>query len=111
MTPFVPALPPRVLNASRTFDVPSTRIRSLNHWILQRASIQAITFPSGHVAAAVAAAMVLLQFVPLAGVVFCWLAVSIAIAAVVGGYHYVADVLLAFVIAVLIFAAFNGFAN
>jgi PAP2 superfamily len=103
MTPFVPALPPRMLNAGRTFHAPPTRIRSLNHWILQRGSIQAITFPSAHVAAAVAAAMVLLHFVPLAGLVFGWLALSIAIAAVVGGYHYVADVLLACVVAVVIF--------
>ena len=31
----------------------------LNHWILRRASIQAITFPSAHVASALAAALVL----------------------------------------------------
>jgi len=108
ITPFVPALPPRMVNASQTFHSPSTRLRRLNHWILQRASIQAITFPSAHVAAAVAAAMVLLRFVPLAGLAFGWLALSIMVAAIVGGYHYVADVLLAFVIAVVIFSAFNG---
>jgi PAP2 superfamily len=108
ITPFVPALPPRMVNRSQTFHAPSTRLRSLNHWILQRASIQAITFPSAHVAAAVAEAMVLLHFVPLAGLAFGWLALSIMVAAIVGGYHYVADVLLAFVIAVVIFSAFNG---
>ena len=108
VTPFVPALPPRIVNASLTSHAPSISIRRLNEWILQHASIQAITFPSAHVAAAVAAAMVLLHLVPLAGLVFCWLALSIAIAAVVGGYHYVADVLLAFVISGVIFSACNG---
>ena len=105
MTPFVPVLPPRIVNAGRRLDAPSTSIRSLNHWILQHASIQAITFPSAHVAAAIAAAMVLLDFAPLAGLLFCWLAISIATAAVAGGYHYVADVLLAFAIAVVTFVS------
>ena len=86
-----------------TFDIPPTKIRALNQWILRRSSIQAITFPSAHVAASMAASLVLLAFVPWVGLVFTWLALSIAVAAVVGGYHYAADVLFALLIVVLVF--------
>jgi membrane-associated phospholipid phosphatase len=103
VTPFVQALPPRMLADYITFDIPPTKIRALNQWILGRSSIQAITFPSAHVAASMAASLVLLVFVPWVGLVFTWLAVSIAVAAVVGGYHYAADVLLALLIVVLVF--------
>jgi membrane-associated phospholipid phosphatase len=37
------------------------------------------------------------------GLIFIWVALSIAIATVVGGYHYAADVLLALLVAVLAF--------
>lgn len=103
ITPFVPALPPRVLTSCPKVR-PSNRIRLLNQWILRQASIQAITFPSAHVAAAAAASLVLLKLVPWVGLAFTWLTISIAVAAIVGGYHYAADVLLALVVAVLVFA-------
>ena len=86
------------------FDIPPTKIRALNQWILRRSSIQAITFSSAHVAASMAASLVLLAFVPLVGLIFTWLALSVTVAAVVGGYyHYAADVLLALLIVVLVF--------
>ena len=37
------------------------------------------------------------------GVIFLWAALSIAVATVVGGYHYAADVLFALLVAVLVF--------
>jgi len=77
----------------------------LNHWILRRASVQAITFPSAHVASALAAALVLLLLKPWVGVIFLGAALSIVVATVVGGYHYAADVLLAVMAAILVFAA------
>jgi PAP2 superfamily len=103
VTPFVPALPPRALTGHGVFETPPTSIRSLNRWLLRRASIQAITFPSAHVAASTAAALVLLRLEPLFGMVFLWVALSIAVATVVGGYHYAADVLFALLVAVLVF--------
>ena len=51
VTPFVPALPPRVLTGYDIFEIPPNSVRDLNRWVLSRASIQAITFPSAHVAA------------------------------------------------------------
>ena len=77
----------------------------LNHWILRRASVKAITFPSAHVASALAAALVLLLLKPWVGVIFLGAALSIVVATVVGGYHYAADVLLAVMAAILVFAA------
>ena len=103
VTPFVQALPPRMLADYIAFYIPPTKIRALNKWILRRGSIQAITFPSAHVAASWAASLVLLEFVPWVGLVFTWLALGIAVAAVMGGYHYAADVLLALLVAVSVF--------
>jgi hypothetical protein len=104
LTLFVRALPPRMLPGYETFRIPPTRLGALNRGILDRASIQAVTCPSGHVASSVATALVLLRVQPWVGAIFLWIAVSIAAATVVGGYHYVADVLLAAAIAVLVFA-------
>jgi membrane-associated phospholipid phosphatase len=103
VTPFVPALPPRVLTGYDSFEIPPNRIRALNRVVLRRASIQAITFPSAHVAASTAAALVLLRLEPGLGLIFIWVALSIAIATVVGGYHYAADVLFALLVAVVAF--------
>ncbi|MGA9639942.1 MAG: phosphatase PAP2 family protein [Terriglobales bacterium] len=103
VTPFVPALPPRVLTGYDMFEISPNRVRALNRWVLRRASIQAITFPSAHVASSTAAALVLLRLEPRVGLIFLWMALSIAVATVVGGYHYAADVLFALLVAVLVF--------
>lgn len=103
ITLFVRALPPRLIPGYPTFRIPATRFGTLNREILNRASIQAITFPSAHVASAVAAALVLLRLEIWIGLIFLWIAISIAVATVVGGYHYAADVLFAAVIATVVF--------
>ncbi len=103
VTPFFQALPPRTLAAGEELGLRPTRIRRWNLWLLRHASIQAITFPSAHVAATMAAALVLLRRVPLAGVVFLWVAISISVGAVVGRYHYLADVLLGAAVALAVF--------
>ena len=105
ITPFVQALPPRMLPGYHTFKMPATKVAGLNHGILRQASIQAITFPSGHVASSIAASLVLLRLEPWAGLVFLAIALSIAVATIVGGYHYAADILLAWAVAVVVFAA------
>ena len=45
--------------------------------------------------------------VPWVGLAFTWLTVSIAVAAVAGGYHYAADILLALIVAVLVFVSLH----
>ena len=103
LTPFVPALPPRLLPGYDMFEISPNSLRALNRWVLRRGSIQAITFPSAHVASSSAAALVLLRFEPRVGLIFLWAAISIAVATVVGGYHYTADVLFALLVAVVVF--------
>jgi membrane-associated phospholipid phosphatase len=104
LTLLIRASPPRILPGYAGFQIPPTPVRSLNRGILDHASIQAVTCPSAHVASSLAAALVLLGVQPWAGVIFLWIALSIGVGTIVGGYHYVADVLLAAAIALLIFA-------
>ncbi|HMD19193.1 MAG TPA: phosphatase PAP2 family protein [Alloacidobacterium sp.] len=70
ITPFVPALPPRSITTKQSAVAASNRGRVMNLWILKYGSIQAISFPSAHVASALAVSLVLLRFVPIAGLVF-----------------------------------------
>jgi membrane-associated phospholipid phosphatase len=105
LTLFIRASPPRILPGYEKFQIPPTPIRGLNRGILDHASIQAVTCPSAHVASSVAAALVLLGVQPWIGVIFLCMAVSIGVSTIVGAYHYVADVLAAAAIALLIFAA------
>lgn len=105
ITPFVPALPPRGLALAHHSSPEPNNARILNRWILKHGSIHAISFPSGHVASSLAVALVLLRFVPSAGLAFFFVALCIAIGAVVGRYHYALDVLLGALIALITFVA------
>ena len=68
--------------------------------VASRASIQANTIPSGHAAGAMAVALAVGSTLPAAGVVFLFLALSIAVATVLGRYHYVVDSVLGVVVAI-----------
>ena len=94
MVPLLPTLPPRALAGESSLSLPSTKLRVLNLWVLRHASIQANTFPSAHVAASVAVALELLRRAPWAGAAYLWVAISIALGAVAGRYHYAADAIL-----------------
>ncbi len=59
---------------------------------VRQATIGANTFPSGHVAGSLAVALAVMGVDPVAGAVLLALAASIAVACVVGRYHYVIDV-------------------
>jgi membrane-associated phospholipid phosphatase len=107
ITPFVPALPPRSLD-SRHNSRSSTKSRGFNLWILRRGSIQAVSFPSAHVASSLAVALALIQYLPLAGSIFLFVAVWIAIAAVVGRYHYAIDVVLGAAVTLTVFLAWHA---
>jgi membrane-associated phospholipid phosphatase len=103
ITPFVPAYPPRDLAGSQPAQVGKARI--FNRWILKHGSIHAISFPSAHVASTFAVSLVLLRFMPIAGLVFLFISVWISLGAVVGRYHYALDVLLGAVTALGAFFA------
>lgn len=61
--------------------------------MVERVSIRVNTFPSGHAAGSLAVAFAMVTAMPVAGTAFLGLALSIAVACVVGRYHYVVDVI------------------
>jgi membrane-associated phospholipid phosphatase len=71
---------------------------------VRHGTIGANTFPSGHTAVSFAIAFALLPVLPVASAVCFILAVTIAVACVVGRYHYVVDVLTGTVLALVIWA-------
>ena len=100
----LPWLPTR---APRAVEPPAPRrllvVRSLNLLVLDRASVQWNTFPSGHTAASVAAALAVGSASPEAGIALGFVAASIAIGSVVGRYHYAADAIGGALVAVAAF--------
>ncbi|MGH9661327.1 MAG: phosphatase PAP2 family protein, partial [Bryobacteraceae bacterium] len=83
--------PPRVLEGPGLIDHRAPKLRRVNIAILNRASVQANTLPSGHVAGAVAAALAIWPVDATAAAVLAVLAVLIATAAALCRYHYVID--------------------
>lgn len=106
ITPMVPAFPPRALmeDGTASSKEPSAG-RAVNRWILRHGSIHAISFPSAHVASAFAIALVLLHYAPLIGSVFLVIAILISLGAVIGRYHYAADVIAGALTALIVFVA------
>jgi membrane-associated phospholipid phosphatase len=94
-------LPPRSLIEGS--QAPGTKSRKFNLWILELGSIQAISFPSAHVASALGASLAVWHDLPLLGVAFLVVSFWIAVAAVAGGYHYVIDVVLGAAVSVAVY--------
>jgi membrane-associated phospholipid phosphatase len=86
--PWTAAWPPRLVSRCDHHGLAAVNVR-----VLQRVSHGFNTFPSGHVAVAVAASMAVATVSPAAGAIVGVVAASIAIAAAVGRYHYVVDVI------------------
>ena len=104
LLPFIQLLPPRLVERTDVFANRAAYLRGLNLWLVRRITHGANTFPSGHVAASAAIALVLLRFAPAAGTVFALIAAGIAAGCVVGRYHYIVDVGAALILAATIFA-------
>ena len=104
LLPFIQLLPPRLVAGNEHRSRPSDPFRRFNLWLVRHVTHEANTFPSGHVAASAAIAMVLLWFTPVEGMVFALIAIGIAAGCIVGRYHYVIDVGAAFLLAGMIFA-------
>jgi len=71
----------------------ASRLHRLASYVVKNATTGVNTFPSGHVAVTLAVAFGVMSTLPAAGVLFLLFAVSIAVACVVGRYHYAVDVL------------------
>ncbi len=92
--PLWPSEPPRILFPGEDLPAYTTVFRSLNLWLLRTGGIHTSVFPSGHVAAATAAAAGMLLYLPehkWVGRVLIVAAGLIAVATVYGRYHYLAD--------------------
>jgi membrane-associated phospholipid phosphatase len=88
--PWLVSRPPRLLDDAATAT--STPMARVNVRVLNRISHGLNTFPSGHVAVSVAAAIAVGDVWPSAGVVTGIVAAAVALGAVAGRYHYIADV-------------------
>lgn len=93
-TAFFPTTPPRILEKKPAANV-TGKIRTFNLWVVRSFSTELNTFPSAHVTATLGSSLVLLHFVPGIGLVFVLVSIGIGLGAVMGRYHYAADVLLA----------------
>jgi hypothetical protein len=89
--PWLRSRPPRIIEPAPAVVAPPTYSRRLNSAVLDRASIQANTLPSGHVAGAVAAALGVMAVDWPVGWLMMGLAGVIAVAAIAGRYHYGVD--------------------
>ena len=102
-TAFFPTQPPRLLEINSA-NTTIGKMRRFNLWIVRRVSTQMNTFPSAHVTATLSSSLVLLHFVPSTGLVFVLVSIGIALGAVLGRYHYAADVVLAAAFTVTVYA-------
>jgi len=110
MLPFLQTLPPRMLAEPWLEPLPLSPVRRFNLWILRHASIHANTFPSAHVAASTAAALVLASLAPWpTGLLFLAIAAGITLGTFAGRYHYSADAVVGSAVAVIVFIVTNYF--
>jgi hypothetical protein len=101
LLPWLETRPPRSVEEMRAIASRRLIVRRANLLVLNRASVGANTFPSGHAAASIAAALAIGETGPLAGAVFGAISLSIAAGAVVGRYHYALDTVIGLLAGVL----------
>jgi membrane-associated phospholipid phosphatase len=89
--PWIQTRPPRLLEPPGAIDRRPLLLRRLNRLQVDTTSIGVNTFPSGHVAGSLAAAIAVSEAVPTLAPWLLAIVAAIAIAAVVGRYHYVVD--------------------
>jgi membrane-associated phospholipid phosphatase len=85
--------------------LPDSWTRRLANYMVRHATIGVNTFPSGHVAVSIAAALAVMSSLPLTGCIMLVLAASISLACIVGRYHYVVDVVAGALLAAAVWAA------
>ena len=77
----------------KTPRLTATGVHRLASYVVKNATTGVNTFPSGHVAVTIAVALGVISSLPAVGVVLLLCAASIAVACVVGRYHYTVDVI------------------
>jgi hypothetical protein len=96
MLPWIQTRPPRVLEPGEPW---ASAVRAFNLRLLGHASIQANTFPSGHAAEALAAALLVGSAPGWIVISMFVLALAISAGAVLGRYHYAADAIAGWTVA------------
>jgi hypothetical protein len=99
--PWLVSRPPRLIEHDAADLGQPMSVTRANVAVLGRVSHHMNTFPSGHVAVCVAAAISVGRIWPAAGVVLGVIAAAVAAGAVAGRYHFVADVGLGAVVGVI----------
>jgi membrane-associated phospholipid phosphatase len=99
MLPWIQTRPPRALEPEPPWRA---RFRAVNLRLLGTMSIQANTFPSGHAAEALAAALLVIGAGPLAVSALLVMAVAISAGAVLGRYHYATDAFAGWAVAAIV---------
>ena len=103
--PWVQTRPPRSLEGC---DPWHARVRRFNLRLMGAASIQVNTFPSGHAAEALAAALLVLD-APLPWVVWMFFnAAAVSAGTVFGRYHYALDAIAGWGVALIVWLALAG---
>lgn len=102
--PWIQTRPPRALEPG---DPWSSSLRRFNLRLLGATSIQVNTFPSGHAAEALVAALMVVGGPPPIVVLMFLAAVAVSAGAVLGRYHYLVDALAGWVVALVVFVVLS----
>ncbi len=104
MFPYFPSRPPRLAFPEVGFPVAHNIFRSINLFLLRKATIHSGVFPSAHVSSAFSAAWAMFLVLP-RGKGLAWglllYALSVALATVYGRYHYAADAVAGFAVSLV----------
>ena len=101
--PWIRTRPPRQLEPGEPWNA---TLRTMNLRLVNAASIRVNTFPSGHAAEALAAALMVMEVSPgPAGLGMLLAAVAVSAGAVLGRYHYAADAAAGWMVAGMVFLA------
>jgi membrane-associated phospholipid phosphatase len=91
MLPWIQTRPPRTIEPPGAMDRRRPFMRRMNTLQVNTVSIGVNTFPSGHVAGALATAIAVSEVIPILMPLLVVIVLGIAIAAVLGRYHYFID--------------------
>jgi len=91
MLPWIQTRPPRTIEPAGAIDRRPIFMRRMNRLQVDTVSIGVNTFPSGHVAGALATAIAVSEVLPALAPWLLTMVAAIAIAAVLGRYHYFVD--------------------
>ena len=103
--PWIQTRPPRALEAGEPWN---SSLRSLNLRALGAASIHVNTFPSGHAAEALAAALLVAGLSPVIFASILVAAAAVAAGAVFGRYHYAIDAFAGWLVALTVWILVSG---